>query len=155
MNWNTIEIKIASAEGSQVLHWQLLMLTSDWITWLIEFLGDKLLCGHVPDPFPRCGTGSGHARLVVTMLILYSIQIPATQSFFPPLSCTTPSQRTWQALKLTNYWRYVGTRPLCSQANFTIRYTSPPCSQANFTVCYGVLRSVYTNLFTLHNIICG
>jgi len=121
MNWNTIEIKIASAERSQVLHWQLLLLTSDWITSLIEFLGDKLLCGHVPDPFPRCGTGSGHVRLVVTMLILYSIQSPATQSFFPPLSCTTPSQRAWQALKLTNYWRYVGTRPLCYQANFTVQ----------------------------------
>ena len=25
--------------------------------------GDKLLYGHVPDPFPRCGIGSGHARL--------------------------------------------------------------------------------------------
>ena len=25
--------------------------------------GDKLLYGHVPDPFPLCGIGSGHARL--------------------------------------------------------------------------------------------
>ena len=25
--------------------------------------GDKLLYGHVPDLFPRCGIGSGHARL--------------------------------------------------------------------------------------------
>ena len=32
-------------------------------TRLIKFLGDKLLYGHVPDPFPRCGIGSGHARL--------------------------------------------------------------------------------------------
>ena len=34
-------------------------------TWLIKFLGDKLLYGHVPDPVPRCGTGSGHARLTI------------------------------------------------------------------------------------------
>ena len=27
--------------------------------------GDKLLYGHIPDPFPRCGIGSGHARLIV------------------------------------------------------------------------------------------
>ena len=26
--------------------------------------GNKLLYGHVPDPFPRCGIGSGHTRLV-------------------------------------------------------------------------------------------
>ena len=32
-------------------------------TWLIKFLGDKLLYGHVPDSFPRCGIGSGHVRL--------------------------------------------------------------------------------------------
>jgi len=25
--------------------------------------GDKLLHGQIPDPFPRCGIGSGHARL--------------------------------------------------------------------------------------------
>ena len=25
--------------------------------------GDKLLYGLIPDPFPRCGIGSGHARL--------------------------------------------------------------------------------------------
>ena len=25
--------------------------------------GNKLLYGHVPGPFPLCGTGSGHARL--------------------------------------------------------------------------------------------
>jgi len=36
-------------------------------TWLIKFLGDKLLCGHVPDPFPRCGIGSGHPRLAECM----------------------------------------------------------------------------------------
>ena len=27
--------------------------------------GDKLLYGHVPDPFPQCGIGSGHMRLVL------------------------------------------------------------------------------------------
>ena len=32
-------------------------------TWLIKFLGNKLLYGQIPDPFPRCGIGSGHARL--------------------------------------------------------------------------------------------
>ena len=26
--------------------------------------GDKLLYGHIPDPFPQCGIGSGHTRLV-------------------------------------------------------------------------------------------
>ena len=25
--------------------------------------GDEQFYGHVPDPFPRCGTGSGHVRL--------------------------------------------------------------------------------------------
>ena len=25
--------------------------------------GDKLLYGQIPDPFPQCGIGSGHARL--------------------------------------------------------------------------------------------
>ena len=29
--------------------------------------GDTLLYGHVPDPFPQCGIGSGHARLMLTM----------------------------------------------------------------------------------------
>jgi len=29
----------------------------------IKFMGDKLLCAQVPDPFPRCGIGSGHTRL--------------------------------------------------------------------------------------------
>jgi len=84
MNWNTIEIKIASAERSQVLHWQLLLLTSDWITSLIEFLGDKLLCGHVPDPFSRCGTGSCHVRLVRSNnadIVLYTI--PSYAVLFP------------------------------------------------------------------------
>ena len=36
-------------------------------TWLITFLGDTLLCSNVPDSFPRCGTGSGHMRLMQTV----------------------------------------------------------------------------------------
>ena len=32
--------------------------------------GDKLLYGHVPDPFPRCGIGSGHARLQVDVVVV-------------------------------------------------------------------------------------
>ena len=32
-------------------------------TWLIKFLCDMFLYGHIPDPFPRCGIGSGRARL--------------------------------------------------------------------------------------------
>ena len=32
-------------------------------TWLIKFLGNKLLYGHVPDPFPLCGTWSDHVGL--------------------------------------------------------------------------------------------
>jgi len=35
---------------------------------LIKFLGDKLLYGHIPDPFPRCGIESGHARLLSVSL---------------------------------------------------------------------------------------
>ena len=30
--------------------------------------GDKLLSGHVPDPFPWCGIGSGHVRLCLALL---------------------------------------------------------------------------------------
>jgi len=30
--------------------------------------GDKLLYGQIPDPFPRCGIGSGNARLLLTQL---------------------------------------------------------------------------------------
>jgi len=37
---------------------------------VIKFLGDKLLCGHVSDPFPWCGIGSGQARLVHIMFWL-------------------------------------------------------------------------------------
>jgi len=53
MSWNTVEIEIA--ERSQVLLWQLSSLTS-WLgfIWQIKFLGNKLLCGHVQDPFSRC-----------------------------------------------------------------------------------------------------
>ena len=32
--------------------------------------GDKLLYGQIPDPFPQCGIGSGHARLMNTMLCI-------------------------------------------------------------------------------------
>jgi len=67
MGWNTIEIKITRAEGSQVFddcyHW-----CHDWITWIIEFLANKPLYDYVPDPFP----GGGHARLaerVVTYVL--------------------------------------------------------------------------------------
>jgi len=35
--------------------------------------GDKLLNGLIPDPFPRCGIGSGHARLCDTMVYNSSI----------------------------------------------------------------------------------
>ena len=31
---------------------------------VIKFLSDKPLPGHVPDPFPPCGMGSGHTRLL-------------------------------------------------------------------------------------------
>jgi len=56
MSWNTVEIEIVDAE------W----LDRDVMTgfmWLIKFLGNKLLYGHVPDPFPQCRIGSGHTRL--------------------------------------------------------------------------------------------
>ena len=29
--------------------------------------GDKLLYGHIPDPFPWCGIGSGYARLPIML----------------------------------------------------------------------------------------
>jgi len=37
-------------------------------TWPIKFLGNKLLYGNVPDPFPRCGIGSGQTRLYHTLV---------------------------------------------------------------------------------------
>ena len=69
-------IEIAGAEKSQVLlshhlhdcHHDIMA----GFTWLIKFLGDKLLYGHVPDPFPRCRIGSGHARLGVLLIIVRS-----------------------------------------------------------------------------------
>jgi len=62
MSWNTVEIEITSAERSKVLLWRLPLLMS----WLdlhdyFKYLDTRLLCGHVPDPFPRCGIESGHA----------------------------------------------------------------------------------------------
>ena len=39
-------------------------------TWLIKFLGDKLLYGHIPDPFPQCRIGSGHARLYASLVMI-------------------------------------------------------------------------------------
>ena len=36
--------------------------------------GDKLLYGHVRDPFPWCGIGSGHTRLQFSMETLYNDQ---------------------------------------------------------------------------------
>ena len=40
-------------------------IVTSWpdLHWLIKFLGDKLLYGHIPDPFPRCRIGSDHTRL--------------------------------------------------------------------------------------------
>jgi len=67
MSWNTVEIEIVGAERLQVLLWRLPSWRHDWIYVLIKFLGDKLLYGHVPDPFPQCGIGSGHARLPEVM----------------------------------------------------------------------------------------
>ena len=64
-------IEIAGAEKSQVLLCHRLHNcyrdVMAGFTRLIKFLGDKLLYGHVPDPFPRCGIGSGHARLLSNM----------------------------------------------------------------------------------------
>ena len=72
-------IEIAGAEKSQVLlshhlhdcHHDIMA----GFTWLIKFLGDKLLYGHVPDPFPRCRIGYGDARLTqfIPISLLYSI----------------------------------------------------------------------------------
>ena len=36
-------------------------LHCDW--YALHSAGNKLLYGHVPEPFPRCGMGSGHTRL--------------------------------------------------------------------------------------------
>ena len=35
--------------------------------------GDKLLYGQIPDPFPQCGIGSGHARLGKPILSYFSV----------------------------------------------------------------------------------
>ena len=59
ISWNTAESK------SRVQKVASLTLPSfARLPWLIKFLGDKLLYGHIPDHFPQCGIGSGHTRLV-------------------------------------------------------------------------------------------
>jgi len=53
--------------------------------------GDKLLYGHVPDPFPQCGIGSGHMRLDPTITKTTSLFIlppPGTSACHP---CHRPS----------------------------------------------------------------
>ena len=39
--------------------------------------GDKLLYGHVPDPFPRCG----HATLISTSILIHMVvQVPGNDA---------------------------------------------------------------------------
>jgi len=38
---------------------------------MIKFLSDKPLCGHIPDPFPPCGIGSGYARQTLTCMYIF------------------------------------------------------------------------------------
>ena len=49
-------------------------------TWLIKFLGDKLLYGEIQDPFPRCGIGSGHARLPYILQGLMTVYVYTSSS---------------------------------------------------------------------------
>ena len=50
-------------------------------TWLIKFLGDKLLYGHVPDHFPQCGIVYGHVRVqeckeyIIISIMIYQVQV--------------------------------------------------------------------------------
>ena len=63
MSWKTVEIEIASAENRKST---LVIAIADIMTgftWLIKYLGNKLLYSHVPDLLPWCGIGSGHTRL--------------------------------------------------------------------------------------------
>ena len=45
--------------------------------------GDKLLYGQIPDPFPRCGIGAGHARLVYLVVILPHEVTPIESQLLP------------------------------------------------------------------------
>ena len=42
--------------------------------------GDKLLYGQIPDPFPRCGIGSGHARLRAKVGCVTSVSTPVSSA---------------------------------------------------------------------------
>ena len=53
--------------------------------------GDKLLYGHVPDPFPRCGIGSDDARLICTLGFLGCL--PKTIPEFCPCAFSNLSFR--------------------------------------------------------------
>ena len=66
ISWNTAESKSRVQKSRKCYFAIVARLPCDVMagfTWLIKYLGDKLLYGLIPDPFPRCGIGSGHARL--------------------------------------------------------------------------------------------
>ena len=68
ISWNTAESKSRVQKGGKCYFAIVTRLPCGVMagfTWLIKFLGDNSLYAHVPDPFPRCGIGSGHARLLL------------------------------------------------------------------------------------------
>jgi len=50
--------------------WKGAVIGTDSTVW-----GDKMLYGQIPDPFPRCGIGSGHARLSTLLQQPHSLAI--------------------------------------------------------------------------------
>ena len=64
MSWNTIKIEIAGAERSQVLLWQLLLLTS-WLYYMTNWIpGWQYALWPCSRPLP---SGSDHTRLAESM----------------------------------------------------------------------------------------
>ena len=70
-------------------------------TWLIKFLSDY---GHIPDPFPWCGIGSGHARLLLNSHL---------------------TSRPWGHSQCIHYWMGL------SNWRYNILILNWPCSQAH------------------------
>ena len=73
-----------------------------------------------PRPLP---SGSGHVRLVVAMLIVYSIQTPATQSF--SLHCLAPHHHRGHG----KLWSWPTTEGMSAQDLFVLRLISLSVTQ--------------------------
>jgi len=82
--------------------------------------GDKLLYGQIPDPFPRCGIVSGHARLIIPMLFCWSAIPTSCYIFNVFYSCSCHfsfSSRCMLELKFAIYYRAAS---LPSQASYAV-----------------------------------